>query len=443
MGIISLIMHWRAFFFLIYIHSMSVLSVNKYCIAPLFGCFQMFNMGQQKSKSPFRLRLQSRIEAWGKAASGSRILSCSFERWVHFSSTEDCFFQDYSTKREDFRGNGFRLRPNIRDRQVGYNDITIEDKGIDREISVKVETCFKSWLMQQKLPPRFLATNCYQQHANKNGFTVVGCKGNLAIVQVVHGNFCFVPQFYFIDMQRQISLGKFASELSEPIWYECYISPDKSCILLRPKVNGQIHRPDEIIKTLTVNKIMIMIMRDFPDSGGHVLTFDNRHGHRFMFRAKDKDIELFDFEKMCVVKSNKDMELPTSIRQIKSSPSGAFLAVRCADTLFINESHINTVVVLIVETLDILFSVDVQGPFWPISEVIDQQVFPGFSACETGLAIMRNKTSKRKVAVYKLPVLCSSLQHFCRRTVRCYVPYRDLNHLPLPDKLILYLGYGK
>ena len=409
-------------------------------------------MGQQNSKSPFRLKLQSRIEAWGKAASGSRILSCSFERWVHFGSTEDCGFHDfadYSTKRDD--GNGFLLRPDVTDgryirvRRVGYNKITMEEKRIDRKISVEIEPCFTSGTIQHKvvLDHRFLVTNFLQQHANKDGVAVVGCHGNLAVVQVLDRNSCFVPEFYFIDMQRQISLGKFASEFSEPIWYECYISPDKSCILLRPDVNAQIWHPKEIIKTHTVNKIQIMIMRKFPDSGGHILTFDNRHSHRYMFRAKDKDIELFDFEKMCVVKSNKDMGLPASIKQIKSSPSGAFLALRCAYPSYSIEFHTNTVVVLLAETLSILFSVDVRGPYWPISEVVNQQVFPRFSACETGLAVMRNKTSKRKVAVYKLPVLCSSLQHFCRRTVRCYVPYRDLNHLPLPDKLIHYLGYER
>ena len=432
---------------------MCVLSVNKYCIVPFFGCFQMFKMGQQKSKSLFRLKRKAHIEAWGKAASGDRLMSCSFKRWCHFGSTEDCGFDDfadYSTEREDFRREWSKVRPDVTDgryifvKRVEYNKITMEEKRIDWKISVEIEPCFKRGFMQRQLDSCFLVTDFYRPHVFKDDVAVIGCRGNLAVVQVLDSNFCFVPQFYFIDMQRQISLGKFATEFNEPIWYECYISPDKSSIVLRPEVNGSMYRLNEIVKAHTINNIIIMIMRDFPDSGGHVLTFDNRHGHRFMFRAKDKDIELFDFEKMCVVKSNKDMELPTSIRQIKSSPSGAFLAVRCAYPFFVFDFSTNTVVVLLVETLDILFSVDVQGPHWPIdSEVVNHQVFPRFSACETGLAVMRNKTSKRKVAVYKLPVLCSSLQHFCRRTVRCYVPYRDLNHLPLPDKLILYLGYGK
>lgn len=410
------------------------------------------NMGHGNSKHPFRLKLQSRIEAWSRAATGGKIMSCSFERWVHQGFAGESGFHDvadYSTPRDDFRAKGFLLRPDVTDgrfisvEKIACNRLVLEEKRTGKKISVEIQPCFTSGKIPHKLAPdhRMLVLNYVQQQTNRDGVAVVGCHGNLAVVQVLDRKSCFVPEFYFIDTQRQISLGKFASKDSELLWYECYISPDKSCILLRPDVNTHVWSPGDFIKTHTVNKIRVMIMRKFADSGGHLLTFDNRHGNRYIFRAKDKDIQLFDLHKMDVVQSNKGLALPASIRQIKSSPSGGFLAVRCAYPSYSMEFQTNTVVVILAETIGILFSVDAKGPYWPVSEVVNQQVFPRFSACETGIAVMRHKPSKRKVAVYKLPVLCASLQHFCRRTIRCYVKSREIDALPLPKKLKQYLNY--
>lgn len=144
---------------------------------------------------------------------------------------------------------------------------------------------------------------------------------------------------------------------------------------------------------------------------------------------------------MVVVQSTCALALPANVRQLKSSPSGAYLAVRCAYPSYSVEFMTNTVVLLQARTLCVLFCVDVRGPYWPVSEVVNQQVFPHFSGCETGVAVMRHKTSSRKVAVYKLPVFCTSLQHCARRTIRCHLSYSDISKLPLPAKLTQYLRY--
>ena len=409
-------------------------------------------MGHGASKNNLRYRLHARHEAWEKASPGSKVLSCSFERWVNSSLAEECGYRDnadYDTPRDDFRGKGFLLRPDvtdgrfIRSQRISSCRINLEERRAGTKISVEIEPCCTSGKIPQKLrvDHRTLVLNYVQQQTNKDGVGVVGCHGSLAVVQVLDRKECYVPEFYFIDLQRGISLGKFATKDSELLWYECYISPDKSCVLLRPDMNTQTWTTLDTIKTHTVNKIQVITMRKFADSGGHVLTFDNRHGHRYLFRAKDKDVQLFDFAKMEVVQSAKCLALPAGIRQIKSCPSGEFLAVRCAYPSYSMEFQTNTVAILQAETINILFTVDVKGPYWPISEVVNQQVFPRFSACESTVAVMRHKASKRKIAVYKLPVLCSSLQHFCRRVIRRYVYVDDLAALPLPNKIIRYLKY--
>lgn len=82
-------------------------------------------MGQSHTKrwvsmkpAPRTRLVSERGGAWGRAGGGEKVMSCSFERWLSYSSTQDCRFQDladYATRREDFRANGFLLRPDVTD----------------------------------------------------------------------------------------------------------------------------------------------------------------------------------------------------------------------------------------------------------------------------------------------------------------------------------------
>nr|KAG5700524.1 hypothetical protein BaRGS_025236 [Batillaria attramentaria] len=86
--------------------------------------------------------------------------------------------------------------------------------------------------------------------------------------------------------------------------------------------------------------------------------------------------------------------------------------------------------------ISILMQLDARGCYWPVSEVINLQVFPRFSPSEACVAVMRNCHYKRKVFVYKLPVRLASLQELCRRAVLHLVTLQDLRKLPLPCKLL-------
>lgn len=87
----------------------------------------------------------------------------------------------------------------------------------------------------------------------------------------------------------------------------------------------------------------------------------------------------------------------------------------------------------------ILLQVDVKGCYWPVSEVVNLQVFPHFSPSEATIAVMRNCTYSRKVMTYKLPICRFNLQYLCRRAILHLVSYRDIHKLPLPANIVNFL----
>lgn len=87
----------------------------------------------------------------------------------------------------------------------------------------------------------------------------------------------------------------------------------------------------------------------------------------------------------------------------------------------------------------ILLQVDVKGCYWPVSEVVNLQVFPHFSPSEATIAVMRNCTYSRKVMTYKLPICRFNLQYLCRRAILHLVSFRDVHKLPLPANIVNFL----
>lgn len=87
----------------------------------------------------------------------------------------------------------------------------------------------------------------------------------------------------------------------------------------------------------------------------------------------------------------------------------------------------------------ISLQVDVKGCYWPVSEVVNLQVFPHFSPSEATIAVMRNCTYSRKVMTYKLPICRFNLQYLCRRAILHLVSFRDVHKLPLPANIVNFL----
>ncbi len=408
-------------------------------------------MGNHSNKERIRGNPALFLEKLKQAKCGEKIYSCSFDKWCQGRSAVCGFIDtaDYCTQRDDFRAKGYLLRPDvtqgrfIRVERLTNGRISVEEPRTAMKFEMNITPCYTCGKIPQRLrlDYRRLVLNYVQQQTAKDGAGVIGCLDNLAVIQFLNRRQCYVPEFYFIDLEKKQLLGKFSTKDSELLWYECFISPDKSRILLRPDMSTQSWTTSDTIKVHTVNSLQVITMRKFADSGGHALAFDNRHGNRYLFRAKEKDIQLFDLNTMDVVQSAKNLPIPCPIKQLKSSPSGEYIVTRCVFPVYSMEYHTNVIAMFGADNLDYLFMIDVRGPYWPISEVINLQVFPRFSECDTAICAMKHSSSKRKVLIYKLPLLCNSLQQCCRRTIRRAIHPQDVLYLPLPPRLVRYLLY--
>ena len=408
-------------------------------------------MGSSLASSPFPISPSFYTEQLSNKESGETIYQCSYEKWVNGASSQ-CGFHDladYSTPRTDFRAKGFLLRPDVTDgRYLTVTMTTGHTMRVQEKcqvMEVEVPPCNTSGKMPQKLMCKRdtcgMVMSYVHAQTTRDGLAVVGCHENLLVVQTLNRKQCYVPEFYFIDLASRSCIGKFSRKDCELQWYECYISPDKTRIILRPDVSASVWTSNDLVKTHAFHDMQIVMLRRFPDSGGFIITFDNRHGNGFLFRAKEKVVQLFDLDDLEVAQVSGSLNLPAAIRQMKCSASGQFLSVRCAYPAYSMEYSVNTIAVISTDKLDLLFQLDVRGPYWPVSEVINLQAFPRFSNCDSAIAVMKNGISKRVIQVHKLPATNTSLLHKCRRVILRSTLPEMLNELPLPVTLIKYLKY--
>ncbi|ELT89939.1 hypothetical protein CAPTEDRAFT_186468 [Capitella teleta] len=377
---------------------------------------------------------------------------CSYEKWLKsYSLIANCAdTADYSCvgHESDFRNRSLGLRPDTTEgrsfRIQRLSAITIRVDEKKKSSTFYVQKSYTSGKVVHKYHQDIRSTiaSMVQWNLAPDGIGVIGCRGNVAVAQVLDRVHSYVPEFYILDLSSGKCMGKFASQDAVLMWYECYISPDLSTIILRPDKNTYEWSGKESYQKHKVYNSTVITMRKFPDSGGHALCFDNRHPNRFIFRAKGKIVECYDLEEMLVSQSSHDLSLPAPIRQIKVSPSGLYVAVRCTYPMYSLEYSINCISVLPSHNLScVLLNIDASGSYWPSSEIVNLQVFPQFSACDSTIAVMRHETSVRKISIYKLPRLMSSLQHICRQVIRMYVPRSELPQLCLPSSLLKYLLY--
>ena len=411
-------------------------------------------MGNENSKKSYKA-LQNKPSLYAKllesASAGEEVYRCTYEQWLRGVSGVGRFADraDYSCEDSDsdLRCKGLALRPDLtqgrflRVTRISSIMIKLEEKHCSATYFIQGSYTSGKIPQRLRLDYRTSVVNFVQQQNTKDGISIIGCHGNLAVAQVLDRVSCYVPEFYFLDLATHKCMGKFATKDSELMWYECYISPDNSKIVLRPDINTYDWSPQDAVKTYQVYNITVITMRKFPDSGGHALTFDYRHGNRYMFRAKEKDIQLFDLTRMEVVQDAKNLCLPASIKQLKASPSGLYLAARCVYPSFSMEYQTNAIAIVNCANLEVMFQVDARGSYWPVSEVVNLQVFPQFSACDSSIAFMRHGSSKRKVHIYKMGSVMCSLQHCCRKVIRTYVSFHDIPELQLPKRLQKYLSY--
>ncbi|XP_041371697.1 uncharacterized protein LOC121385196 [Gigantopelta aegis] len=382
------------------------------------------------------------------ATPGQLMYSCSYTKWVR-SKRSVCGFTDkvdYTSTRETYRRTGILVKPDTLEGR--FFSVTMKSHS-EMVISEKLS----SWVELFKIPkvpvpdvddPHWLQ----QVHHNRTRkeCNVVGYRGGIAVVQVNCDRHYSIAKFYILDLTNCACLGHFLIMYHTRRWYECYISPNKLRICLRPDHLTRIMvLPDNyIIQNLHIypsENFNISVEIVPPMLRTYAITFNQKLGDDFAIVASNTDIEVRNVSDWLVVRQVSNLNLSANIQQVRSSPLGDFLAVRCIHPIHSREFSTNCIAVLSFPKLEIVMKVDVRGCYWPVSEVVNLQVFPRFAPSETCIAVMKNSSYKRKVFVYKLPSVMQSLQSFCRRTLLQLVKMDEFVKLPLPNKLQDYLQF--
>ena len=380
---------------------------------------------------------------------GQLLHVCSYGKWTHAHHII-CGFTDsadYITRRDSHQRYGILVKPDTTEGRYfsvmwkSNNEIQLKEKSTMLNYTIKV--------------PRIPITN---EHIRRHAWfhsrhnrrhkecSVVASRGGTVVLQVNSDRHFVTGKFYILDLHKQTCLGHFLVLYHTRRWYEVYISPSKARILLRPDHLTRIvvHPDIYVIQNLLLSKgAGVLSVSHIPGFlRAHVLAFNPLLGDDALILGLARDIEV----RLClgdwpVREQFSNLNLPADIQQIRTSSSGNFLAVRCVHPVHSREYFTNFVVVLSFPRVSVLMQLDARGCYWPVSEVINLQVFPRFSPSEACVAVMRNCHYKRKVYVYKLPLRITTLQELCRRTLLHLVGVQELPKLPLPRKLLDFVQH--
>lgn len=368
----------------------------------------------------------------------------SYSKWAKQYKNVEGFtdFADFTTCREARKRHGILVKPDTYDgRQLvsqlkSKSELTLIEK--------------QKWKLSSFKLPRIPLTGLedpYWLHSrhnrNRRECSIVGYHDTMAVLQINTNRYHLSPRFYILDLENKQVLGHFVVFYHCKRWYECYISPNKHQLLIRPdNLTRIVSLPDNyMIENISLmphaSKLRINAVP--PTLRAHVLAFNSQAGDNFVLTAFYKEVELRSIGDWNVVRKSGTFRLPASIQQIKSSPLGDYIVVRCVHPLYNKEYRTNIVAVISYVNFELLLRIDVRGCYWPASEVINLQVFPYFSPSEATIAVMKNHAYNRKVITQKLPIVRLNLQYLCRRAILHLVSYRDVGKLPLPAQLVDYI----
>lgn len=378
-------------------------------------------------------------------SSGSLIQTTTYNKWIKSQKDIAGFtdFTDFTSAREARFRHGVITKPDLTNGR--YLIPSFRSK---TELLILEK---QKWFVGRFKLPRISVPDVDDPHwnrqvrhnRNRKECSIVGFHNDIVVIQITTNRSCLSPQFYILDLSSKKVLGYFVIFYHCRRWYECYISPNKKRIFLRPdSFTRVVALPDNyILENVTLHSSVTNLKVDVipPIFRAHVLTFNSLAGDDCIVMASGRDIEIRSVISWTVLRQTQNLDLPSSIQQIKSSPLGDFLAIRCVHPVHCKEYSVNVIAIVCFRKLEILLKVDVRGCYWPVSEVINLQVFPRFCPSESSVAIMKNCSYTRKISVYKLPVKRLNLQYLCRRVILHVVSYRELEKLPLPVKLIQYL----
>ncbi|CAL1536216.1 unnamed protein product [Lymnaea stagnalis] len=379
------------------------------------------------------------------SATCDELMSCSFGSWCR-DHRFICGFSDqadYTSNRQPLlQLNGSLNKPDTMEGRFfrcGFkirNELMIFEKEALRCLTVQLprETTPEMTAYFHRHRPR-------RRRRSIRTARVVAYHDGTIIVQLNSDRHPPFTKFFIINLEQQKCCGQFILYNSLRRWYEVYISPSSTHIVLRPDVRYQfqanINYHIQVIKSYTsmppviISKMAVLLPH-------HSFTYNKQLGDEDIIAAGNRSIKIYKTSDWSVTSQYILPISDATIQQIRSSPTGDYLAVRY--TFPANGYCYNHILILHYPDFSEIMHVDIRGTYWPVSELINVQVFPRFSLSESCFAVIKQRNYGRKVFIYKLPTELRSLQDLCRRAILHLVTPRDISKLPLPSTVQKYLS---
>ncbi|OAF66983.1 hypothetical protein A3Q56_05300 [Intoshia linei] len=168
-----------------------------------------------------------------------------------------------------------------------------------------------------------------------------------------------------------------------PITFDNSISNESVILILDPKT--------KILRRTKIENIL-----NQKDCFSGTINSVNKYFHNISESEINDSVDLND---ICSIINEK-----TYISNIRSSPTGRFIAIRILYPILCPQPNVNYIAILDSLRLQMLYLIDCSGSSWPISDDVNLKMFPIFVENDNYLITMYHKFSSRKVKIFKLPV---------------------------------------
>ncbi|XP_059140160.1 uncharacterized protein LOC131928227 [Physella acuta] len=377
---------------------------------------------------------------------GEELITCSFGSWCR-RQKNDCGFSDQadytsnrncllhlngSLKADTMEGRFFRSGFKSR------HEVMIYEKETQSCLTIRLPA-----LSSPDMVAYVHSNRIRRRRRNIPSTRVVAYHDGSIIVQVNSARHPSFSKFYVINLELQMCTCYFILYTSISRWFEAYVSPSWTNIVLRPDMRYHFHTNVnynvQVMKCSSPKQQMISVHKSANFLPHHSLTYNSQLGDDHIIAAKHRSIQIYVTETWSATEQHILPIANASIQQIRSSPSGEYIAVRY--TYPADGCCFNRILILHYPQFSHVIQVDVRGAYWPVSELVNMQVFPRFSLSELCFAVMKQHNYGRKVFVYKLPIQHRSLKDICRRAILHLVNAKDIPLLPIPLSLKYYLAH--
>ncbi|KAK6970813.1 hypothetical protein BgiMline_026503 [Biomphalaria glabrata] len=404
-------------------------------------------MGNRTSKSRKKHTAANKLEFYARlkaAQAGHEVDMFSFGSWCR-QQRFVCGFSDkadYTSNRQSLlQMNSSFNKPDTTEGRFfrcGFktrSELMLYEKESQRCVSVKLprETCPEMTAYLRNHRPR-------RRRRSIRSTRVVAYHDGSALIQINSDRHPPFTKFFIINLEQRACCGQFILYSSLRRWFEVYISPSSTHIVLRPDVRYhfqaninyhiQFNKCYSDGQPLVISKVQVFLAH-------HSLTYNTKLGDEHIIAAGDRAVKIYRTEDWSMTAQHSIFSFNASIQQIRSSPTGDYLAARY--NYLADGCNYNCIVILSYPDFQKIFQVDIRGAYWPMSELVNLNIFPRFSLGESCLAVIKQHNFGRKIVIYKLPVKVCSLQDMCRRAILHLVSPIETSKLPIPVSLQRYL----